>query len=344
MKYDLPYFSHYSTTHNEPKMQALLAEYGYEGYGRYWILCEKIAASPNAILDISSRVIKLTIARTLELSVEDFDDFIEFLNAPDIKLVSLENNIVTTDLLQENYLKVAKKRERNKTDYQKSLTDFPIQTSETSIQTSENTQSKVEYSTVDQSKEDKSSSSKEISTTTLFINLCKDLGYAISSKKAQETINAGIEPDWLSEPSYPERIANKIQEEYSDKPPEEKQKLFISLLTQADIITGFPEWRKTKEAGIKAQEERQQHEAAAREKQKELDAARVNRPKNCKCGEKIEYKTENMGICPACNFRYLFNETGTWEESDVGAMSLSELFQKHRIKNNRITVREDIDF
>jgi hypothetical protein len=114
-------------------MQALLAEHGFEGYGRYWILCEKIAASPNAILDISSRIIKLTIARTLGLTEENFDIFLRFLNAPDVNLIRFDNNVITVNQLQEDYHRVSKKREGDRDDYHSvngSSTDLPISTPE----------------------------------------------------------------------------------------------------------------------------------------------------------------------------------------------------------------------
>ena len=140
MKYDLPYFSHYSTTHNEPRIQALLAEYGLEGYARYWILCKIIASSPNVKLDIASRIIKLTVARALGLSTENFDSFIEFLNAPDIKLIRLENGSITTDQLQEDYQRVSKKRERDRNNYNSDNDPATV----LSIPSAENIQSRVE--------------------------------------------------------------------------------------------------------------------------------------------------------------------------------------------------------
>jgi hypothetical protein len=178
MKNNLPYFAHYSSTHNQPVMQALLAEYGFEGYGKYWFFCEKIASCPNAVLDISSRVIRLTIARDMGMSAEEFDSFIRFLNAPDIKLVKFENGIITTDFLQEDYQKVLKKRNRDRSEKNPvndplTVLQFPI--AENSKPTTENTQSRVDKSreekTIqDQSIEDQSTeNSKKLSDHFLHI-------------------------------------------------------------------------------------------------------------------------------------------------------------------------------
>ena len=134
-------------------MQALLAEYGFEGYGRFWVLCEKIAASPNAFLDVSSRVIKLTIARTLGLSAEDFDSFIRFLSEPDIDLIKIDNGIISTDQLQEDFQRVIKKRKKDRDGYtyKTPSSELPIPLAETPFPTAENIQSREEKSREDDS-------------------------------------------------------------------------------------------------------------------------------------------------------------------------------------------------
>ena len=117
MKNNLPFFSHYNSTHNEPRYQALIAEFGMAGYGRYWVLCEKIASSPGALLDLSSRVIRLTIVKALDFSSDEFDSFISFLGADDIGLVRIQGGMVTTDQIQEDYRRVTKKRLKDRDAY-----------------------------------------------------------------------------------------------------------------------------------------------------------------------------------------------------------------------------------
>jgi hypothetical protein len=156
MKNDLPYFKHYNAIHNEPRMQALLAEHGFEGYGRYWALCEIIASSPNASFNISSRVIKLTVARAMEMNAEEFDRFIGFLSAPDINLIRVENDIITADFLQEDYQRVQKKRGWDRDDYNSStgtVSEKLIPVTENAKPVSENIQSIVDQNILDQSTE-----------------------------------------------------------------------------------------------------------------------------------------------------------------------------------------------
>jgi len=328
MKKDLPWFYHYNSTHNEPRMQALLAEYGFEGYGRFWILLEKIAASPEAILDLSSRVIKLTVMRDLEMNAEHFDSFIEFLSALDINLIRVENNIITSNQIQEYYCQVAKKRITNKTSYQNSLTD-------NQFQTSENTQSRV-----DQSSSDKSSSSTE--TTTTFLNICKSLGYSIGSGTAQE-ITSGMDPAWLSGAfTYPEYIAEAILKNYAEKPPEEKRKLFRTILAKEDRKKDFPDWRRAKEEASAAEEKRLRQEAEGRAKQTKLNEARAGKPTTCtNCGEELEYKNER-GYCPSCDYRCYFNEkTSEWTISPPVTF---EALHESLGKRSNVIQNEEIDF
>jgi len=337
MKYDLPFFAHYSTTHNEPRMQALFAEFGFEGYGRYWTLCEKIASSSNAVLDISSRVIKLTIARALEFSGDEFDAFISFLNAPDIKLVRLEDGFITTDQLQEDYQKVSKKRtrDRNNPNTDSSpLTELQETTTEKPISVAKNIQSTVEYTTLDHN------SSNVTTTLNLFLDGCKNIGFTLHGKKAQEILNVILDigdPSWFSGVfTYPEFISEAVQEseKYSVLPQDQKLKIFIFLLDKEDKIAAFPEWRKQKIADAAAQEKRRKEEIAEEEKQQRIDQARRNKPIVCEhCGVALDVDGEK-GICPGCGYYYFFNaEKPEWEFSE--SINLLEELNKVRCNSNK---------
>ena len=319
MKNDLPYFSHYSTTHNMPKIQALMAEFGMAGYGRYWILCEKIASSPEAALDISNRAVKLAVARSLELCADEFDNFINFLSDSDIGLVKFENGIITADQLTESYNHVSKKRQHDRSVYHSEdipTSDLQIPSSEMSISSTKNIQSKV-----NKSKVNKISSSTtvdgETTTTTIFINLCKYFEYSLDLKTAQK-ISTGIDPAWLSGAfTYPEYIAEAIQENYADKPQEQRRKLFRALLTADDRKSDFPAWRESKTAKAATQEKRRQQEAVTAAEQKRIEQARADKPKKCDhCGATLAVDGER-GTCPACGWDYIFNKgKAAWEFSE----------------------------
>jgi hypothetical protein len=110
VKEDLPFFEHVNNARNHPKMKALIAEFGYEGYGRFWALNEKIAETSGAFIDISKRINKLALANELDLDGAGLDKFLEFLSAPDIDLININNGKLTTDRITETYSKVMGKR------------------------------------------------------------------------------------------------------------------------------------------------------------------------------------------------------------------------------------------
>jgi hypothetical protein len=120
MRDDLPYFSHDNNAQDHPKMQALIAEYGFEGYGRFWALNERIAASGEAVIDISKKVNKMALARSLGLNEEGIDGFLAFLSDPEIDLVNIsKSGMLTTDRTQEDYRITQEGREKSRDRMQK---------------------------------------------------------------------------------------------------------------------------------------------------------------------------------------------------------------------------------
>jgi hypothetical protein len=103
MKDNLPYFSHDNNAHRHPKMKALIAEYGYEGYGRFWALNERIAESSGAYIDISKKVNKLALAQEIGLNGDGIDRFLKFLSDPEIDLINIKDRIITTERIKSEY-------------------------------------------------------------------------------------------------------------------------------------------------------------------------------------------------------------------------------------------------
>jgi len=337
MKKDLPWFRHYNSTHNEPRMQALLAEYGFEGYGRFWILYEKIAASPSASLDISSRIIKLTVARDLGLDVEKFEGFIEFLSAFDINLIGFNNCIITSDQIQEDYIQVCNKRQANKDSYQKS--EKPIQTSEKPIQTSENIQSRVDQNSSDQSRVVQSS--EQQTTTTDFINIdnfieaSKEAGFIIDRKAAGKVLAIeNVRPSWFDNQfNFAKYAALRIKDDprYANKPDQELKRLFLSSLTWEDYQQDFLKWRQEKHDEIERKTE-----------QRRVEKARADKPTVCtNCETVLEHGVE-WGSCPACSYRCYFDEKTTTYKFDP-PIDFKSMYEQHRKDSNSTRV-EEIDF
>jgi hypothetical protein len=105
MKDNLPYFSHDNNARRHPKMKALIAEFGYEGYGRFWALNERIAESSGACIDISKKINKLDLAQELGLNGDGMDKFLAFLSDPEIDLINMKDNIITTDRISKLFEK-----------------------------------------------------------------------------------------------------------------------------------------------------------------------------------------------------------------------------------------------
>jgi hypothetical protein len=118
MKDDLPYFTHDNNASQHPKMKALIAEYGFEGYGRFWALNEKIAQTPNAYIDISRKVYKLDLANELRLNSDELDKFLAFLSDPEIDLINLKNKKISTDRIDELHKKIIEKRKNRRKNNQ----------------------------------------------------------------------------------------------------------------------------------------------------------------------------------------------------------------------------------
>ena len=127
MKNNLPYFSHDNNARRHPKMKALIAEFGYEGYGRFWALNERIAESSGACIDISKKVNKLDLAQELGLNNDGLDTFLDFLSDPEIDLINLNDNKISTDRIVELFSKTMENREdeRDRKRGKNGKDDFP---------------------------------------------------------------------------------------------------------------------------------------------------------------------------------------------------------------------------
>jgi hypothetical protein len=108
-------------------MKALITVFGYEGYGRFWALNEKIAETSGAFIDISRKVYKLALANELGFNGDELDNFLTFLSDPDIDLINIRDNKITTDRISEIFTQTmeSRKKERNKKTKKRKNADFP---------------------------------------------------------------------------------------------------------------------------------------------------------------------------------------------------------------------------
>lgn len=154
MKNNLPYFSHDNDAYSHPKMRALRARFGWEGYGRFWALNELISDAEGCRLDLSRPLYLADSADKIGLSAAEMQDFIRFLADPELcGLIQYENGIITTDRTQEDLERVSRKRVEERERYLSKKGNSATRKPDSA------TRKDTEQIRADESREDKSSSS-----------------------------------------------------------------------------------------------------------------------------------------------------------------------------------------
>jgi hypothetical protein len=142
MKNNIDYYMHEVTAHQHAKFKMLRVKYGWEGEGRFWALNSLIGQAENCLLDLSKKFIRANAAVELDMTIEEFDQYVDYL-IKDCELLVDNSGVVTTKSVQEVLAEVSKKRQRNKKQY-----ESRFQLAENQNQPSENIQSKVKESKV----------------------------------------------------------------------------------------------------------------------------------------------------------------------------------------------------
>lgn len=105
MKNNLDYFSHEVRAPDHRKFVTLRAVYGGEkGWAmeaRFWALNCRIADTDGGKIDTNLKGQKPTLARFLELSLAELDEFLRILEY-DAELIHNENGVIWTDQVQED--------------------------------------------------------------------------------------------------------------------------------------------------------------------------------------------------------------------------------------------------
>lgn len=73
---DAYYFKHDSNARHDPKIKALIKNYGIEGYGRFWIVLEAMRAASNYKLE-DKEYVWLALAEDMNCSIEQVKTFIQ---------------------------------------------------------------------------------------------------------------------------------------------------------------------------------------------------------------------------------------------------------------------------
>jgi len=110
MKKNLTFYSHYCNSHNHWKFKLLRSKYGWAGEGKFWALNNMIGDAENCILNLNKKNIKASIAADLQFSLNELDDYIDFLLTECELIKSLDGQIYT-DQVRDDYTRVMKERE-----------------------------------------------------------------------------------------------------------------------------------------------------------------------------------------------------------------------------------------
>lgn len=86
------WFKHISTARNDPSMRMLVAEFGYEGYGIYWTVLEKIAENLKSDSVPSATMTAKQWANSGKISAKKFQKIIKFC---------AENEMFSVEIIQK---------------------------------------------------------------------------------------------------------------------------------------------------------------------------------------------------------------------------------------------------
>lgn len=118
MKSNITFFTHNADDHNSWQIKTLRRKYNWEGLGRFYAFKGLIAQSPHCSMDISSTNKIKAIAAELDMSLKEFEQYLEYLHK-DCELLTIENGLITETGILEDLKRVNKKRENDRD--QKSL-------------------------------------------------------------------------------------------------------------------------------------------------------------------------------------------------------------------------------
>lgn len=126
MKNNIEFYQHYANADQHSKFKMLRVQYGWSGEGKFWALNNRIAQAENCCLNVSKKYNKAAIASDLNFKLKEFDEFINFLMIDCELIKECEDGVITTDIIQETFLRVSKDREAARA---RAARRFPKQTS-----------------------------------------------------------------------------------------------------------------------------------------------------------------------------------------------------------------------
>ncbi len=125
MKNNIEFYDHVVTADQHPKFAMLRVRFGWAGEGRFWALHNRIGQADGCVLDISKKYNKASIADSLGLTMDEFDEYIEYLIEECELIFEAEPGKITTQKIQEVYRKVMSVRESSRNRKKQSSKNTP---------------------------------------------------------------------------------------------------------------------------------------------------------------------------------------------------------------------------
>lgn len=109
----LAWFQHDTDAAQDMKLELIIDEFGMAGYGRWWRLCEMLAAETEHRLEVGSERVAKIMARRLMVNVSDLTKFITFLC--DIDLICMSgDNFISSERMNRQARATGEKRANGK--------------------------------------------------------------------------------------------------------------------------------------------------------------------------------------------------------------------------------------
>lgn len=296
----------------------LRVKYDWGGEGKFWALNNIIANSNECKLDISRKFIVADILELFQMNREDFEEFVNYL-VEDCELLERDGDIITTEIVQENYGTIKKSRLKNKENYTKrvekdvSTVKNEIQPIETEIKPIDQIQSKVNESEVNKSKLNKIK--VEEITSSIYFEKCKEL-FKNHTRISDPNIKTHVAPIIFLHEKIPENLTQKDVEnciEETFKTLDKNTGINMEFLTQniSRAIT-------------------RKHEAVLeKDKQKVLNEAKNERIK----AEKLENEQlRNEALRKLGEYKNFYNENHDLFSAKE-KYDLAQFFKKNQVLN-----------
>jgi hypothetical protein len=116
-KKNIDYFIHKTRAYRDGKFKKLRRDRSWGDEAKFWALNCIIAEQSECWLDLSLDYDKMEAAEAVEMTEQEFDEFVIYLKDK-VDLIVRDGDKITTEIVQENLGKVTEKRERNREYYE----------------------------------------------------------------------------------------------------------------------------------------------------------------------------------------------------------------------------------